>query len=144
VRATLTSFIGKVDQPIDRISFTVKMKVASVLKDTQSGQYRWWTPGKDVNSEYTAKVSEGVCRRRAGCASLTRGGQRKHSGSNHRHGGIDALDLALRPEAPSKDFGIARNAGSGRAGSPHRRPRVLSLYTHDTAPRPRKTYLYSN
>jgi len=36
-------------------SFTVKMEVSYALKDTQSGNTVWT---KDVNSEYTAKVSE--------------------------------------------------------------------------------------
>jgi len=54
-RYRLTSFIGKVDQPMIGFSFTVKMEVSYVLKDTQSGNTVWT---KDVNSEYTAKVSE--------------------------------------------------------------------------------------
>ena len=54
-RYRLTSFIGKVDQPMLGFSFTVKMEVSYALKDTRSGNTVWT---KDVNSEYTAKVSE--------------------------------------------------------------------------------------
>jgi hypothetical protein len=54
-RYRLTSFIGKVDQPMFGLSFTVKMEVSYTLKDTQSGNTVWT---KDVNSEYTAKVGD--------------------------------------------------------------------------------------
>jgi hypothetical protein len=53
-RYRLTSFIGKVDQPMMGFSFTVKMEVSYTLKDTRSGNTVWT---KDVNSEYTAKAS---------------------------------------------------------------------------------------
>ena len=54
-RYRLTSFIGKVDQPMMGFSFTVKMEVSYTLKDTRSGATVWT---KDVNSEYTAKTGE--------------------------------------------------------------------------------------
>lgn len=50
-RYRLTSFIGKVDQPMFGLSFTVKMEVSYALKDTKSGSTVWT---KDINSEYTA------------------------------------------------------------------------------------------
>jgi hypothetical protein len=50
-RYRLTSFIGKVDQPMFGLSFTVKMEVSYALKDTRSGSTVWT---KDINSEYTA------------------------------------------------------------------------------------------
>lgn len=53
-RFRLTSFIGKLDQPVIGFSFTVKMEVNYVLKDTQSGKTVWT---RDINSEYTAKAS---------------------------------------------------------------------------------------
>jgi hypothetical protein len=54
-RYRLTSFIGKVDQPMFGFSLTVKMEVSYTLKDTRSGATVWT---KDVNSEYTAKTGE--------------------------------------------------------------------------------------
>jgi hypothetical protein len=50
-RYRLTSFIGKVDQPMFGFSFTVKMEVSYALKDSKSGNTVWT---KDINSEYTA------------------------------------------------------------------------------------------
>ena len=54
-RYRLTSFIGKVDQPVFGFSFTVKMEVSYSLKDTKSGSTVWT---KDINSEYTATTSQ--------------------------------------------------------------------------------------
>jgi hypothetical protein len=54
-RYRLTSFIGKVDQPMLGFSLTVKMEVSYALKDTKSGSTVW---AKDVNSEYTATTSQ--------------------------------------------------------------------------------------
>ena len=50
-RYRLTSFIGKVDQPMFGLSLTVKMEVSYALKDSKSGNTVWT---KDINSEYTA------------------------------------------------------------------------------------------
>jgi hypothetical protein len=50
-RYRLTSFIGKVDQPMFGFSLTVKMEVSYALKDTKSGSSVWT---KDIKSEYTA------------------------------------------------------------------------------------------
>jgi hypothetical protein len=54
-RYRLTSFIGKVDQPMFGFSFTVKMEVSYALKDTKSGSTVWT---KDVHSEYTATTGQ--------------------------------------------------------------------------------------
>ena len=54
-RYRLTSFIGKVDQPMFGFSFTVKMEVSYTLKDTKSGSTVWT---KDINSEYTATTGQ--------------------------------------------------------------------------------------
>jgi hypothetical protein len=53
-RYRLTSFIGKVDQPMFGFSLTVKMEVSYTLKDARSGAIVWT---QDINSEYTAKAS---------------------------------------------------------------------------------------
>src|SRR5258708_76900 len=42
-RYRLTSFIGKVDQPMFGFSFTVNMEVIYALEDTQSGSTVWTT-----------------------------------------------------------------------------------------------------
>jgi len=54
-RYRLTSFIGKVDQPMFGFSFTVKMEVSYALKDTKSDSTVWV---KDINSEYTATAGQ--------------------------------------------------------------------------------------
>jgi hypothetical protein len=54
-RYRLTGFIGKVDQPMFGLSFTVKMEVSYALKDTKSGSTVWT---KDINSEYTATAGQ--------------------------------------------------------------------------------------
>jgi hypothetical protein len=54
-RYRLTSFIGKVDQPMFGFSLTVKMEVSYALKDTKSGSTVW---AKDINSEYTATAGQ--------------------------------------------------------------------------------------
>jgi hypothetical protein len=56
-RYRLTSFIGKVDQPMFGLSFTVKMEVSYALTDTKSGSSIWT---KDINSEYTATAGQAL------------------------------------------------------------------------------------
>jgi hypothetical protein len=51
----LTAFLGKVEQPLFGLSFTVKMEVSYTLVDTRSGKSVWQ---KDVASQFTATPSD--------------------------------------------------------------------------------------
>lgn len=51
----LNAFLGKVDQPMFGLSFTVKMEVSYTLVDTRSGKTVWQ---QDVASQYTAHPSD--------------------------------------------------------------------------------------
>jgi hypothetical protein len=51
----LNAFIGKVDQPVFGLSFTVKLEVSYTLVDARSGKTVWQ---KDIKSQYTAHPSD--------------------------------------------------------------------------------------